>query len=305
MTPNTSKPQTRSTVARPAVVRGIGLFTARESTLTIHPAESGHGLKVHRTDMPYALPFEAHVQHVGQMPHLPGRNTVLMADPAVSPGSHNPFLATVEHVLSALAGLGITDALIECDGPEVPIGDGSALPFVQAIGAAGVHELAGAISEITPTHTIRLGNEQGGTIEIYPRSDPGCEYEYTLDFGLGSPIPISTARFTTPDPAAYAASIAPARTFCLEHEARALTQAGLFKHLTPKDMLVLDAAGKPIENVLRFPDELARHKLLDLIGDLALSGGPIRARIIAKKSGHALNQSAAKALATLGGLASK
>lgn len=293
---------TRRTLRSPAALSGLGLFTARKSTLSLRPAAAGHGLKIHRTDMPYALPFEADAAHVGAMPGLPGRNTVLLADPALIAGSHNPFLATVEHVLSALAGLGITDALLECDGPEVPIMDGSALPFVEAIRAAGTLDLAGVAHDIAPTHTIRVGNEHA-TIEIHPRSEPGCEYEYTLDFGAGSAIPASTARFTTTD--SYDSAVAPARTFCLEHEARALTQAGLFKHLTPRDMLVLDTNGKPIDNDLRFPDEPARHKLLDLIGDLALAGRRLRARIVATKSGHALNHAAAKALATLGGLGNR
>jgi UDP-3-O-[3-hydroxymyristoyl] N-acetylglucosamine deacetylase / 3-hydroxyacyl-[acyl-carrier-protein] dehydratase len=110
----------RRTLRAPATVRGTGLFTAKRSTLVLRPAEAGHGLKIHRDDMPYALPFDVSVRNVAPMPGVPGRNTVLAADPALITGSHNPFLATVEHVLSALAGAGITDALIECDGPEPP-----------------------------------------------------------------------------------------------------------------------------------------------------------------------------------------
>lgn len=295
----------RSTVAGPALVRGVGLFTAREASLTIRPAEAGHGLKIHRTDMPYAQPVPATAAHVGAMPSLPGRNTVLTADPALIASAHNPFLATVEHVMSALAGLGITDALLECDGPEVPIGDGSALPFVAAIQSVGTAQLPGSISAIVVPHVIRIGDVLNGSIEIHPRSEPGCRYEYTLDFGPGGAIPASTASIELPDSRNYAAEIGPARTFCFEHEALALTRAGLFKHLTPRDMLVLDASGTPIDNALRFPDEPARHKLLDLIGDLALAGRPLRARVIAKKSGHALNHAAAKALATLAGFAER
>ena len=149
------------------------------------------------------------------------------------------------------------------------------------------------IEPITPSRPLRVESEDAGaSITIEPSDTPS--YTYTLDYGPDSPIAPATAHWAG-DPDRFEHEIAPARTFCLEREAQAMRQLGLFEHLSPQDMLVFGPRG-PIDNTLRFPDEPARHKLLDLIGDLALAGRPIRAKITAVRSGHALNHAAARAL---------
>jgi len=311
-----------------AAFRGTGLFTARDATLTIKPAAPGHGIAFRRVDLPDSPPIPALCSHVTTDPRLPGRNTTLIADPSRPASPSNATIATVEHVLSALAGLGVTDAVIEVDGPEVPIGDGSALPFVEAIDRAGLIEVSGVgtaaivVDRAIEVPDPRTSKGTSGPVVVFepwpesstdlkfdssggrnPAKHAGLWMSYELDYGPGSGMPPSTVGFVI-DPATYRREIAPARTFCLEHEARALRAAGLFLHVTPKEMLVLDAAGRPIDNELRFADEPARHKLLDLIGDLSLAGpglpGRLVGRINGRRSGHVLNQAAAGAIRELG-----
>lgn len=272
----------RTTLAAPAVVRGRGLFSGRPSTATILPAPPGTGLAF-RTAPDTLIP--ATTAHLAPPPRgMPARNTILAAPPAT--------ILTVEHILSALVGLGITDAIIEIQGPEVPIGDGSAAPFTNAISAAGTAAHATTVEPIRPTREIVI--EAGaGRIVARPRQAPGASYTYELDYGPGAPIPAQRATWAGEG---YATQVAPARTFCLLAEAEQMRALGLFTDLSPKDMLVIGAAG-PIENAYRFPDEPARHKLLDLIGDLALAGRPIQADITATRAGHALNHDMARALA--------
>lgn len=279
----------RRTLSAPVRVEGPGLFTGRPARLSIEPSERG-GLRL----APGGPDFPATIDHLDPRPvhpafgALPARCTSLARDPA-SPPAH-----TVEHALAALAGLGVTDAVLRLEGDEVPIGDGSALPFVPAILSAGLRDLPGEAPAIVIRDRIELRDGDAGLV-LEPFG--GVEYRYELDYPPGSPIPTQSASWDG-SPDAFISAIAPARTFCLRAEAEAMRRAGLFSHLSPREMLVLDADG-PIDNALRFPDEPARHKLLDLIGDLALAGGPIRGRIIARRSGHAMNHDAARVLAGL------
>lgn len=299
--PTSVPPATRShsvTLSQPAMVGGMTLFTAAAASLIIRPAPAGHGIVFRRTDLPDQPRIPALVRHV--VPE--SRHTVLSADPA---NRAAPVIHTVEHVLSALAGLGITDALLDLHGQEVPIGDGSAAPFVQALQEAGVRRVAadGPMPEpIVVREPITVTDARGdGRIEALPPlpGEQALDLSYDLDYGPNSPLPPqrATLRLDAAGGAdAYAAQIAPARTFCLAEEAQAMRKMGFFKHLEPKDMLVIGEDGRPIDNALRFPDEPARHKLLDLLGDLSLTGRPIIGRITASRSGHALNHEMARKL---------
>jgi UDP-3-O-acyl N-acetylglucosamine deacetylase len=286
------------TLAQSVRVRGIGLFTAHAATVTITPAAPGDGIAfMLGTDLVPASCANLATRPLVPIFHkVPARHTCL-----ASPGGSGPSVATIEHVMSALVGLGITDATVSCDGPEIPIIDGSAAPFVDAIRSAGINERGGA-EELVPRTLIRIddqgiGDGVGGWIEIRPRSAPGCSYQYVLEYPAPSPIAAQTAMWDG-TPEGYERGVAPARTYCLEQEAVAMRSMGLFAHLTPRDMLVIGDSG-PIDNTLRFADEPARHKLLDLIGDLALAGAgrPIRADIVACRSGHALAHRAARLIA--------
>lgn len=293
----------RQTLKEPATVTGKGLFTARPATLVLRPAPLETGLVFRRTDMAGSSPIPAMAGRLTVDPRMPGRNTMLAHDPSRPPGPDNPTVATTEHVLSALVGMGVTDAWIDLDAPEVPIGDASALPFVGAIQRAGLEDLGESLDPIRLNGRVSVSDtrpkpgEVGGVISAFPRESPGFEIVYTLEYGPKSGIPRQSARavFRVDD---YATTVAPARTFCLAHEAQAMRAAGLFQHVTPRDVLVLDERGNPIDNTLRFPDEPSRHKVLDLLGDLALVGRPMQARIVAERSGHALNHGLARAILT-------
>lgn len=294
-------PHRRRTLASEVSLSGTGLFSALPSTLTIRPSPAGTGIHFRRTDLPDQPLIPAHVSHVFARP----RQTVLSPDPQPAAGpakerSAGPAVHTVEHVLSAIAALGVTDALLELNGPEVPLLDGSALPFVGAIRRAGVVEVAPAAGpQPLPARRAVTLSMDGGTIQALPAEGPWLEVEYYLDYGAGAPIPPQSARFTVrhdaPDAAAYEAQIAPARTFCTNDEANAMQRAGLFVHLKARDVLVIGDEG-PKDTSYRMDSEPARHKVLDVIGDLALAARPIHARVIATRSGHALNHALVRAL---------
>lgn len=287
-------------VRRPVTLEGVGLFTGAPARLVIGPAEWGSGVRFRRADVPGAPAIPARVAHVakpgqGPLAKLPSRNTCLLA-----PDHPGAFVLTIEHLMSALAALGVWDAAVELFGPEVPIADGSALPFVEALLGTGLEEGLGP--EPMPVRTpVRL--EAGAAwIEAAPGSG-ACRFEYRLDYGPGAPIAAGSAAWDlgTPDPRGdYRAGIAPARTFCLRAEAEAMRAAGLFGHLTPRDMLVIGDDGVPIENAYRFAGEPASHKLLDLIGDLALAGRPIAGTVVCARGGHQLTHDLVRAMAGVG-----
>jgi UDP-3-O-acyl N-acetylglucosamine deacetylase len=279
----------RRTLSRPAAVRGAGLFSARPVELVLRPGDAG--LVFRRVDLPGSPVIPARVEHVVDDPRAlglalpsPPRNTVL----AIRGGA---FVMTTEHVLSALGGMGVTDAMIDLDGPEPPIDDGSAAAFVRAIADAGTTEVGSSVEPLVIRREVRVGDASHGFAVVVPHGK--AWYRYELDYGPGSPIPAQSAEWSPPGE--YARAVAPARTFCLEAEARAMRAAGLFSHLSPRDLLVIGPDG-PLDNTLRFPDEAARHKLLDLVGDLALLGRPIHGRVTASRSGHRVNHALARAI---------
>lgn len=286
---------TRRTIAGSATIRGVTLFTATESALTFRPAPPSSGITFVRTDLEGQPRIPVGPRSVVHEP----RHTVLAA-----PDS-DARLHTVEHVLSALAGMGVHDAIVEVQGPEPPIGDGSASLFVDALQEAGLTDSDTPAPEpIRIDEPIRVGSDTA-FIEATPLDDPSrLELAYHLDYGgPDADIPTQDASLTidlaAPPIDEYAAEIAPARTFCLQAEAEAMHKMGLFRHLSPKQMLVVGPDG-PIDNAYRFPNEPARHKLLDLLGDLQLAGRPIAGRIVATRAGHALNHEMAARLAQIG-----
>jgi UDP-3-O-acyl-N-acetylglucosamine deacetylase len=266
----------RRTLRGPAVVRGPALFTGADAVLTILPAPPGTGLRIRTAgqDTPATI---------AQLSDRPVHPVFAQARPrCTSLDAGDRTVATVEHALSALAGLGVTDAVLVCDGPEMPIADGSAAPFVAAVLRAGLSETGQTVEPITLSRPITI-TDADATITAEPCDV--IDYAYELDYGPGSPIPSGAARWLG-DPDDYRAGVAPARTFSTLDEADQMKALGLFARFTPADLLVIGPEG-PVDNAWRFPDECARHKLLDLIGDLALLGRPLRARVRAQRSGHA------------------
>lgn len=276
-------------------LEGRGLFSGARTAVELLPTR--HGLRV-ETGGHGASGRELLAAVVGpDTPNVPrellGRNTSLVI-------SGKPVL-TVEHVLSALAGTGVTDAVVRVDGLEVPMFDGSAMPFVEAIERAGMEELDEEIAPIALEEPVVVEDGRGGRIEARPREQAGSRFEYMLDYGSRVPLGRQVAAWeagNSDSDARYVAEVATARTFCLRSEAEAMRAAGRFLDLTPRDMLVLDdATAEPVENALRFADEPARHKLLDLIGDVLLLGRPLQADIRAERSGHALTHALCRAIA--------
>lgn len=290
------------TLRKSVSLSGAGLFTGAPVTMSIAPASPGAGIGF-MIGGERVLALIANLATKALIPafaRFPARHTCL-----AGPGGRQ--VATVEHIMSALAGLGITDATVACrdsadaeDRPEAPILDGSAEAFVREFLRAGIDESTSApLGPITLAEPIRIEKDDA-SIVITPRASGDRTEGPTYTYHLAYPAPIGTqsARWEG-DPKLYATEIAPARTFSLEHEARMMQSMGLFRDLTPRDMLVIGPDG-PIDNALRFSDEPARHKVLDLIGDLALAGPGIarlRADIVATRSGHALAHEAARALA--------
>lgn len=285
----------RRTVRDTDCLSGRGLFTGASAELVVRGRTAG-GIVFRRVDLPGSPEIPAAPEYVGADPRLPGRNTILTLDPSRPPGPDNPGAITVEHVMSSLAGLGITDATVELRGPEVPIDDGSARGLTEAIIRAGTRDLPAAAEPLVVREPTMVKFEKdSASITVEPSRSGRLELSYTLDYtAMGGPAP-STFEWSW-DPVSYARDVAPARTFCLDREAAAMRSAGLFSWVTSHEMLVLDGAGTPIENTLRFPDEPARHKLLDLLGDLSLAGVPIVGRFTAVRSGHALNVAVARTL---------
>ena len=201
----------------------------------------------------------------------------------------------VEHLLAALYGMQIDNCEIVVSGPEMPAFDGSCQIAVDAIDCAGAIDQDAAQDQLMVTETIRVGNDDCW-IEARPQPNPGDELmsiRYELDYGDG---PIGRQTFSTPvDPNRFRREIAPARTFLLEHEAIKLQEQGISNRATFRDLLVYGPTG-PIQNTLRFVDECARHKVLDIVGDLALLGIDLNAEIIAHRSGHKQNTELAASL---------
>lgn len=278
----------RTTIAQPVSFEGITLFSAQHTRVTITPNTAPSGIVFEIA----AQTISAHIEALSLRPVHPV--FAQLKPRCTSVGNPTHTIATIEHILSALTGIGITDAIIRIDSEhphaEIPILDGSAKPFVDAILTVGIKALATCIEPIRVQKTIRI--EDGNTSIVIEPSD-SVSYTYHLDYP-DSPIASASVSWDG-DRDAYIHDIAPARTFSLEHEAKQMQAAGLFTHLTTSDMLVIGPDG-PIDNAFRLPSECARHKLLDLIGDLTLVGAPLLARVSATRSGHALAHEAARAI---------
>jgi UDP-3-O-[3-hydroxymyristoyl] N-acetylglucosamine deacetylase/3-hydroxyacyl-[acyl-carrier-protein] dehydratase len=279
------------TLSREASLAGPGLFSGETATLTFAPGEPGSGITFVREQDGKVATIPALVETVLNRP----RRTCLR--------NGTLFVETIEHCMAALAGMGVDNAVVRVSGGsvgELPGGDGSSSPFVDAIQKAGVIEQDAEATPLIIRKPIQVALE-GATIAALP--GPTDRLEVMYEFEAPPPVGRQTVSFhlkSGPSDGAvgiddFASQIAPARTFVFENEAKEMHARGLGKHLTPKDLLVIAADG-PIENAFRFADECARHKLLDLIGDLFLVGRPIRGRIVACKSGHKLNHLMARRL---------
>jgi UDP-3-O-acyl N-acetylglucosamine deacetylase len=263
----------------------VGFVTGARARVRFRPAPADAGVVFVRTDLPG--PPAAVPARVGAVTDTRRRTTLGPAAAGVT---------LVEHVLAALAGLRIDNCVVEIDGPEPPGLDGSALGYVAALTAAGVVAQAARRPVLGVDQPLVLRRD-GATIAVHPADGPGLRVSYLLDYGPVGPIPRQVVTLDlTPD--TFAREVTAARTFVLESEAAALKAQGVGRHLSPKDVVVFGPRG-PIDNALRAADEPARHKVLDLVGDLSLCGFDLAGHVVAYRSGHALNVELAAALAGL------
>lgn len=274
----------QKTISTSVELEGRGLFTGQRAIVRYHPAEPDSGITFVRTDQAKPVRVSALIENVAKR----ARRTALR--------NGTVTIETVEHCLSACVGLGLDNLEIEISGEELPSLDGSCLPFVETLQEAGIVEQSVERQNYRIEEMTRVVDGDSELVALPPldaKSD-GLEIMYDLDYGPDGPIgrQVCTVSVTPED---FTRQIAPARTFVLQHEAELLLASGLGEHLTYKDILVFGDEG-PIENSLRFADECCRHKIQDLLGDLALFGRPIIGRIHARKSGHSLNHSLVRTL---------
>jgi UDP-3-O-acyl N-acetylglucosamine deacetylase len=272
------------TLAHPITVAGVGFITGSRVSARFRPAPPDSGIVFSRTDCPGSPLVPAHADCVTSTQ----RRTTL--------GPPETGVTLAEHVLASLAGLHIDNCLVELDGPEPPGLDGSSRGFVDALVSAGAVLQSARRPIYTVTEPV-LVCAPGATLALHPVAHPAdteLRISYRLDYGPHAPIPPQL--YTVPvAPGTFLHEIAPCRTFLTEREAVALRAQGIGRHLRATDLVVFGARG-PIENRTRFADEPARHKVLDLIGDLALCGFDLAGHVVAYRSGHTLNVELARTL---------
>jgi len=266
----------QQTLAGEVVVSGKGLLLGRDAVVTLMPAPVNHGIVFERTDVEPATRIPAIATNVSKRAR---RTTLKMGEVTVE---------TVEHCMSALAGLRIDNALIRIHGPELPCGDGSAAPFVEPIRKVGVVEQDAPRRVFRVTKPIFVADGDS-SLAAFPLDDEAIRVTYELDYGPSSDRIKRQLQVFSSLNGNYEHELARARTFSLQEEAQALWERGMCQHLSPKDVLVIGEQG-PIDNAYRFDNEPVRHKIVDLLGDLYLVGCAVHGRFLAYKSGHELNR---------------
>lgn len=300
-------PDKQHTLKDSATVKGVGLHTGEPVVLTLRPAPAGHGYKFQRTDMEGEPIIDADAE------------LVVSTERGTTLGKGDVRVNTTEHVLSALYALGVDNCLLQLSGPEVPIMDGSALPFVEAIERAGLQEQSADRDWYVLKEPIWFETRERGT-EMLGVPTPGGEFRLTVMVDYNSPV-LGTQHASMYRAEEFKAEIAPCRTFVFLRELELLAKAGLIKGGDLDNAIVLeDREGTTREHLkeiakmlgreyreveirrngvlnttdLKFFNEPARHKLLDIVGDLALVGRPIKGHILAARPGHFGNTSFAK-----------
>src|SRR5687768_15043718 len=299
---NNFNPDKQHTLQSAVSISGTGLHTGVNVDMTLKPAHPGFGFQFQRIDLPGQPVIKADCDLVTDT----SRGTTLQEG--------DTKVCTVEHILAALVGMGVDNCLIELNGPEIPIADGSSMPFVEIIEEAGVLEQDAAKAWYSIDTNITHYDEQK---RVEMTSLPATDYKVTTLIDFNSPV-LGTQHAGLKTMRDFKEEIAPCRTFCFLHELEMLIEHNLIKGGDINNAIVI--VDKPVdekemgrlkkifnkENIevksegylnnleLRFPNEPARHKLLDVIGDLALVGYPIKGRIIANRPGHSTNVEFAK-----------
>ncbi len=266
----------RRTLKRAVACTGIGLHSGKPVRLALKPAAAGHGIRFRRSDLgveiPATLASLAHLDHA----------TTLSAD-GVS-------VATVEHLLSALFALGVDDALVEVDGPEIPVMDGSATPFVILVHEAGLKPLPAPrqyLKVLRPVEVVRGAKRA--------RLSPADHFRVTYTISFDHPLLRHQSASLRVSAETFVEEIAPARTFGFMREVETLRKSGLALGGSLENAVVISETGV-LNQSLRFEDEFVRHKILDAVGDLALLGHPLVGHLEVVRGGHALHAALAQKL---------
>ena len=294
--------QLQQTLKKSYSFEGKGLHTGRVAKMTINPAPVGTGIRFRRTDLGEDSYIDALAENVSNT----ARSTTISCG--------NASVSTIEHVLSALTGMGVDNALIDIDNVEVPILDGSAKPYIDAIWADGFQQQDKPRKYIELKEAIEIRNDQTGSMV---RIEPAEEFSYEIKVDFNSRVlGVQNAQWN--DSVVYAEEIGVCRTFVFFHEIEFLfnnnlvkggdvdnaivivehpvteEQVGRISQLFNVPALQVREDGYLSNLTLRFPNECARHKMLDLIGDLRLCGGFLKAKVTAEKAGHGINTAIAK-----------
>jgi len=282
-----SSARCQRTVRQPAVVKGFGYFSGRDICLEFRPAMANSGVTFVRGDLSPAV-------RIPVSPALrldvPRRTTLSWNGARVD---------MVEHVLAALAGLAIDNCEVWVNAPEMPACDGSALDYVEALDTVGTLEQAPPVRQIRVTRRVRVGDEQSW-IEASPATGTGLSVAFDLNYSSHPAIGRQTIRLDV-HPANFRSELASCRTFLEEETARAMVAQGIGLRVTTKNLLIYGPNG-PIDNTLRFDNECVRHKVLDVVGDLALTGCEVVGDVVAYRSGHRLHAELARKLMEQAGM---
>ncbi len=263
------------TVAKRVSCTGVGLHSGKPATLTLAPAQSDAGITFVRMDLGV---------------EIPARND-LVVDTALSTSVAlgAARVSTVEHVLAALHGMGIDNCRVEVDGPEIPIVDGSAAPFVCLVKEAGTQALRAGKRYLVVEQPVEI-RDGDKVVRLEPCE--GFVVEFTADFD--HPLVTNQSCRVAISDRTFEREVARARTFCFRRDIERMQAAGLARGGSLENAIVIDEFSIVNPEGLRYPDEFARHKVLDAIGDLALLGVPVLGALVAVKSGHAMNQALVK-----------
>lgn len=269
----------QKTLAASATITGTSLHTGEQVTLTMKPAPANHGIKFRRVDLDDQPFIDAHVSKVQTV-----ERATTLAEGSVK-------VHTVEHVISALVGMGVDNAIIEMDANEPPIGDGSAKPFVDCIKKAGIEEQDAVLSVFEVREPIHLETRNGSLITIVP------DKSFRISCTQVGPDGRMTQFYSTEvTPEIYEKEISDARTFVFYEDVEPLLEKGLIKGGSLENAIVIKGESVMSKESLRHKEEFARHKILDIIGDLMLSGKRIMGHVIAVKPGHGPNTQMAEKL---------
>ena len=274
-----ARPARQRTLAAAIGCVGVGLHSGAKITLELRPAAADTGIVFHRTDL--GVDIAAGYETVSDT-----RLCTVVGDGAARVG-------TVEHVMAALSGCGVDNAVVALDGPELPVLDGSAAPFVFLIGCAGLQQQEAPARFIEVRKTVRVANG-AAFAELRPASGDGLDLAVSIDFPAAAIGRQSLSIGVTE--ASFRSELARARTFAMANDVAALQSTGLALGGSLDNAVVVDGDRVLNPGGLRMADEFVRHKALDLVGDLALAPGRLRARVVAHRPGHALNNRLLRAL---------